>query len=73
LMRVRAASRGVTVAPKPAGSGVAPLADVADRQRRDGFSQLVVRREDTVVAMPMLPRPRDEIGEPLEELKREAE
>ena len=69
LMRVRAASRGVTVAPMPTGSGVAPLADVADRQRRDGFSQLVIRREHPVVVMPVLPRRRHEGSEPVEELK----
>ena len=45
--------------------GVALLADIPDRQRRDGFSQLVVRREYSVVAMPVLPRRRDEIGEPV--------
>ncbi len=34
------------------------------------FAQLVVRREHPVVAMAVLPRRRDEIGEPVEELKR---
>ena len=70
LMRVTAASRGVTVAPMPAGSGVAPLADVADGERRNGFSQLVIRRKHPVIPMPVLPRRRDEISEPVEELKR---
>jgi hypothetical protein len=51
----------------PAGRGLAPLADIPDRQRRDGFSQLVVRREYSWLvsrrqAMPVLPRRRDEIG-----------
>jgi hypothetical protein len=54
----------------PAVRGLAWLADVPDCQRRDGFSQLVVRREYSVVAMPVLPRRRHEIGEPVEELKR---
>jgi hypothetical protein len=54
----------------PAGSGVAPLADVPDGARRDGFSQLVVRCKHPVIAMPVLPRRRDEIDEPVEELKR---
>jgi hypothetical protein len=40
------------------------------RQRRDGFPQPVMRREDSVIAMPVLPRRRHEIGEPVEELKR---
>ena len=70
LSRVRAAFRGVTVAPMPAGRGLTPLADVADRECRDAFPQLVVRREHPVVAMAVLPRRRDEIGEPVEELKR---
>ena len=54
----------------PAGRGVAPLADVPDRECRDGPSQLVIRRKHPVVAMPVLPRRRDEIGEPVQELKR---
>ena len=75
LIRGAAASGYVTVAPMPAGSGLAPLADIPDRQRRDGFSQLVVRREYSWLvsrrqAMPVLPRRRDEIGQPVQELKR---
>ena len=70
LIRVAAASGAVTVAPSPAGRGVAPLADVPDRQRRDCPPELVIRRKYPVVAMPVLPRRRDEIGEPVEELKR---
>ena len=70
LRRVRAAFLGVTFVPMPAGSGLAALADVADRECRDAFPQLVVRREHPVLAMAMLPRRRDEIGEPVEELKR---
>jgi hypothetical protein len=54
----------------PAGGGVAALANIPDRQRRDGFPQPVIRREYSVIAMPVLPRRRDEIGEPVEELKR---
>jgi len=38
--------------------------------RRDGPPELVIRREYSVVAMPVLPRRRDEIGEPVQELKR---
>ena len=54
----------------PAGSGLALLADVADRERRDGFSQFVVRRKHSVIPMPVLPRRRDEIGEAVQKLKR---
>jgi len=41
-----------------------PLADIADRECRDGFSQPVIGRKHPVVAMPVLPRRRDQIGEP---------
>ena len=44
---------------------VAPLADVSDRERRNGPPELVIRRKHPVVAMPVLPRRRDEIGEPV--------
>jgi hypothetical protein len=70
VIRVAAASRGVTVVSIPIGRGLALLADVADRECRDGFSQPVIGRKHPVVAMPVLPRRRDEIGEPVEELKR---
>ncbi len=70
LSRVAAASGAVTVAPMAAGRGVAPLADVPDRERRDGPPELVIRRKHPVVAMPVLARRRDEIGEPVKELKR---
>ena len=59
VIRVAAAFRGVTVALMPAGRGLARLADVAYRQRRDGFSQPVVRLEYSVIPMPVLPRRRD--------------
>ena len=70
VIRGAAAFRGVTVAPMPAGRGLARLADVADRQRRDGFSQPVVRREYSVIPMPVLPRRRHEVRQPVQELKR---
>ena len=69
-IRVTAAPRRATVVPISAGRGFALLADVADRECRDGFSQPVIGRKHPVVAMPVLPRRRDEIGEPVEELKR---
>ncbi len=65
-----AAFGGVTVAPMPAGRGLARLADVADRERRDGGPELVVGCKDAVIPMPVLPRRWNEIGEPVEELKR---
>ncbi len=46
------------------------LTDVADRQSRDGRPQRVIGSEDTVIAMPVFTWRRDEIGEPVEELKR---
>ena len=54
----------------PAGRGRLPLADVADREQSDGGPELVIGRKDAVRAMPVLPRRRDEIREPVEELKR---
>ena len=62
---VAAACRGATAGRLPTGHSLAPLADVADRERRDGGPELVVRREHPVVAMPVLPRRRDELGEPV--------
>ena len=38
--------------------------------RRDCWPELVIRRKHPVVAMPVLPRRRDEVGEPVQELKR---
>jgi hypothetical protein len=70
LIRVAAAFRGLPAGRMPAGSGLAALADVPDRERRDGFSQLVVRCKHSVIPMPVLPRRRDEIGEPVQKLKR---
>ena len=69
-LRVTAACGAMTVAPMPAGRGLALLANVADGQRRDGPPQLVIRRKHPVVAMPVLPRRGREIGEPVQELKR---
>jgi hypothetical protein len=37
------------------------LADVPDGKRRDGGPELVIRRKHPVVAMPVLPRRRDEV------------
>ena len=70
-IRITAAPRGATAGRMPNGHSLAPLADVPDRQRRDGGPELVIRRKHPVVAMPVLPRRRDEIGEPVEELKRQ--
>jgi hypothetical protein len=39
-------------------------------ERRNGFSELVIWRKHAVVAMPMVPRRRDEIGEAVQKLKR---
>jgi hypothetical protein len=58
LLRITTAFRTVTVTPMPAGRGISPLADVPDRQRRDGRAQRVVRRKHPVITMPVLPRMR---------------
>jgi hypothetical protein len=39
-------------------------------ERRDGRPQRVVRRKDAVIAVPVLPRLRDQVRKPIEELKR---
>ena len=67
-LRVTAAPRGATVVSIPTVHSLPLLADVTDCQRRDGPPQLVIRRKHPVVAMPVLPRRRHEIGEPVEEL-----
>ena len=54
----------------PAGRGRLPLADVADREQSDGGPELVIGRKDAVRAMPVLPRRRHEIRQPIEKLKR---
>jgi hypothetical protein len=63
VSRVAAASCGAPVVRMPARRGITRLADVPDRERRDGPPQLVIRRKHPVVAMPVLPRRWDEIGE----------
>ncbi len=67
---VVASFRGMTVSLMPAGSRLAPVTDVADGQSRDGGPELVIRGEHPVIAMPVLPRRRDEIRQPIEKLKR---
>jgi hypothetical protein len=69
-MRVAAAFRGMSAVRVPAGRGIPLLAEVADGERRDGRPQRVVRRKDAVIAVPVLPRLRDQVRKPIEELKR---
>jgi hypothetical protein len=59
----------------PTGRGIAQLATVPDSERRDGGPELVIRGEHPWLvssrqAVPVLPRRRDQIREPVEELKR---
>jgi hypothetical protein len=53
----------------PARRGLLPLADVADRERRDGGPERVIRRKHPVIPVPVLARRWHEIGEPVEKLK----
>jgi hypothetical protein len=69
-LSVAAASGAVTVAPMPTGTGIAPLADVPDGEPGHGPPELVIRRKHPVIPVPVLPRRRDEIRQPVEELKR---
>ena len=48
----------------------ASLASIPDCECRDGPPELVIQREYSVIPMTMLPRRRDEIGEPVQKLKR---
>ena len=54
----------------PTSRGIAPLDDIPDREGRDGGPELVIRGEHPVIAMPVLPRRRHEIGQPVQEVKR---
>jgi len=54
----------------PAGRVLAMLANIPDRQRRDGFPQPVIWGKHPVMPMPVLARRWHEIGEPVEKLKR---
>jgi hypothetical protein len=40
----------------PISRGIAPLADIPDREGGDGGPELVIRGEHPVIAMPALPR-----------------
>ena len=70
LIRVAVAFRGMPTDRMPASHGDAPLANVPDGQRRDGPPELVVGCKKSVVAMPVLPRRRHEIGQPIHEVTR---
>ncbi len=54
----------------PIGRGISSLADIPDGECRDGGPELVIRGEHPVIPVPVLPRQRDQIREPVEELKR---
>ena len=64
VRRVAEASRTVAVPRMRARRGLVPLADVPDRERRDGGPERVIRREDAVIPVPVTPWRRHEIGEP---------
>jgi hypothetical protein len=70
LIRVTAASRGVVVARMRARRGIAPLDNIPDDQCRHGPLELVIRCKHPVIPVPVLPRRRHEIGEPVWKLKR---
>jgi len=70
VSRVAAASRAVPVTREPVRLGLLPLADVADRERRDGGPERVIRRKRPVIPVLVPPWRRHEIGEPVQKLKR---
>jgi hypothetical protein len=51
----------------PISRGIAPLADIPDREGSDGGPELVIRGEHPVIAMPVLPRRRHEVSETVHE------
>jgi hypothetical protein len=70
LIRVTTASCSLPVVRMPARRGFLPLADVPYRGRRDGGTELVIRCKHPVIPVPLLPRRRHEIRQPVETLKR---
>jgi hypothetical protein len=50
--------------------GIALLAKIPDRQRRDGRLGFVIRRDRPMISMPMVARLWDQIGELVQELAR---
>lgn len=54
----------------PTGRILAPLADIPNCECLDGPPVPAVQRKHPVVTVPMLPRRRDETGEPVGEIKR---
>ena len=70
LIRVVAADGAATVVPTSAGRDLALLADIPDGQRRDGPPERVIRREYSVIPVPVFLWRRHEGHEPVEELIR---
>ncbi|MEX0670609.1 MAG: hypothetical protein WD060_09155 [Pirellulales bacterium] len=64
MCRSRAAAILSVVPGVGAVRGIALLADIPDRQSGDGRPERVVRREDAVIAVPVLARLWDEIRKP---------
>jgi len=60
-MSFAAAFRGMATDGVPGGCWIPLLADVPDRQSRNGRPQRLVRREDALIPMPMFARLRDQI------------
>jgi hypothetical protein len=54
----------------PISRGIAPLADIPDREGRDGGPELVIRGEHPVIAMPVLPRRGHEVSESVQDVTR---
>ena len=54
----------------PASRGIASLTDIPEGECRHGPPELVIRCKHSVIPVPVLARRRDEIGEPVQKLKR---
>ena len=60
----------------PTGRGITPLADIPDGELRDGElrdggPELVISGEHPLIPVPVLPRRRHEIGQPVQEVTRQ--
>ena len=60
-LSVAAAFRGLPAGRMPAGSGLAPLANVPNGECRDRPPELVIRGKHPVRAVPVLSRRRDKV------------
>jgi hypothetical protein len=54
----------------PTSRGISPLADIRDGEGHGGEPEPVIRGEHPLIPVPVLPRRRHEIGQPVQEVKK---